>query len=48
MSASSRIGNPQRWLESLLQDVRYGLRMLWKDRAAMAAAAISLSLSLGA
>ena len=37
-----------RWLESLLQDLRFGARMLWKDRAAMAAAVISLSLALGA
>ncbi len=37
-----------RWLESLMQDVHFGARMLWKDRAAMAAAVISLSLSLGA
>src|SRR5580658_1158797 len=32
------------WLESLLQDIRFGARMLWKDRAAMAAAVISLAL----
>src|ERR1051325_10622154 len=36
------------WLESLVQDLRFGARMLWKDRAAMAAAVISLSLALGA
>ena len=37
-----------RWLESLVQDLRFGARMLWKDRAAMAAAVISLALALGA
>ena len=31
-----------RWLESLMQDLRFGARMLWKDRAAMAAAVIAL------
>ncbi len=37
-----------RWLETIVSDIRYGSRMLWKDRAAMAAAALSLALSLGA
>src|ERR1700722_19516648 len=36
------------WLESLAQDVRFGARMLLKDRAAIAAAIVSLSLALGA
>src|SRR5437667_12912683 len=50
MSMFSRIAGVKAlpWLEWLLQDVRFGARMLWKDRAAMAAAVISLSLALGA
>jgi putative ABC transport system permease protein len=36
------------WLESVFQDVRFGLRMLLKNRAVTAAAVISLSLAIGA
>jgi predicted permease len=37
-----------RWLESILQDIRFGCRVLWKDRTAMGAAMLSLALALGA
>src|SRR5207248_10770930 len=36
------------WLESLARDARYGLRMLRKDAAVTAAAALSLALAIGA
>ena len=36
------------WLESVFQDVRFGLRMLLKNRAVTAAAVLSLSLAIGA
>jgi predicted permease len=36
------------WLESIFHDVRFGLRMLRKDRAVTAAAVVSLSLAIGA
>ena len=36
------------WLESLFQDIRFGCRVLWKDRAVTAAAVLSLALSFGA
>src|SRR5580692_10655173 len=36
------------WLESVFQDVRFGLRMLLKNRALTAAAVLSLSLAIGA
>jgi hypothetical protein len=36
------------WLDSILQDIRFGSRVLWKDRAAMSAAVLSLALALGA
>ena len=35
------------WLESLVKDARFGARMLAKNRAATAAAIVSLSLALG-
>src|SRR6202043_1915605 len=45
-------GSPQvkaaHWLETILQDIRFGCRVLWKDRTAMGAAALSLALALGA
>ncbi|MEP6539359.1 MAG: ABC transporter permease, partial [Bryobacteraceae bacterium] len=37
-----------RWLESFLQDVRFGLRTLRKDRAVTIAAVATLSLAIGA
>jgi predicted permease len=58
--ARLRLGNPLRtretsrdaklmpWLESLLQDVRFGLRMLRKDGTVTAAALASLALAMGA
>jgi putative ABC transport system permease protein len=36
------------WLESAFQDIRFGCRVLWKDRTAMGAAVLSLALALGA
>lgn len=36
------------WVESIVQDARFGLRMLLKDRAVAAAAIISLALAIGA
>lgn len=36
------------WLESVFQDVRFGLRMLLKNRAVTAAAVLSLALAIGA
>jgi putative ABC transport system permease protein len=37
-----------RWLDSILRDMRFGCRVLWKDRTAMGAAALSLVLALAA
>jgi predicted permease len=45
---ASQDAKSARWLGSILQDVRFGCRMLWKDRTAMAAAVLSLALALGA
>ncbi len=36
------------WIESVLQDLRFGVRMLVKNRAVTAAAVLSLSLAIGA
>ncbi len=36
------------WFESILHDVRFGLRILWKRRTATAAAVLSLSIAIGA
>ncbi len=36
------------WLETIRYDIRFGCRVLWKDRTAMSAAALSLALALGA
>ena len=36
------------WLESLWRDLRFGLRVLWKDRVVTLAAVLSLSLAIGA
>jgi len=35
-------------MEALLQDLRYGLRVLWKDRAFAAATLVTLTLCIGA
>jgi predicted permease len=45
---TSRGQKTARWLDSILQDIRFGCRLLWKDRTAMGAAALSLALALGA
>jgi putative ABC transport system permease protein len=45
---SSREAKLVPWLESLVQDVRFGARVLLKNRATTAAAMVSLSLALGA
>ncbi|MES1260298.1 MAG: ABC transporter permease, partial [Acidobacteriota bacterium] len=36
------------WLDSFFQDIRFACRVLWKDRGAMGAAVLSLTLALGA
>ena len=36
------------WLESLLKDVRFGVRVLWRDRTVTGAAIVSLGLAIGA
>jgi len=36
------------WLDTLLKDARFGLRMLRKDFAVASAAVLSLSLAMGA
>jgi putative ABC transport system permease protein len=36
------------WLESIVQDTRFGLRTLWKRRAATVAAVVSVSIAIGA
>lgn len=36
------------WLESIVHDVRFGVRILWKRRMATAAAVLSLSIAIGA
>ena len=48
MRETSHDLKPARWLHSIPQDIRFGCRLLWKDRAAMGAAALSLALALGA
>src|ERR1700676_270551 len=48
MRETSRDLKPARWVHSIPQDVRFGCRLLWKDRTAMSAAALSLALALGA
>jgi predicted permease len=40
--------SPTTWVESLFQDVRFGVRILAKERAVTAAAVLSLSLAIGA
>ena len=35
------------WLEQLLQDVRFGLRMLWKSRELTVAAVLAIALGIG-
>jgi predicted permease len=45
---SSREAKLIPWLESLAQDVRFGARVLWKDRTTTVAAILSLSLAMGA
>ena len=43
-----RTGRTQAWLESVLDDVRFGVRMLRKSATVTAAALISLALGIGA
>ncbi|HUI53324.1 MAG TPA: ABC transporter permease [Bryobacteraceae bacterium] len=45
---SSREAKLFPWLESLLQDARFGVRILSRERAVTAAAVLSLSLAIGA
>src|SRR4051812_38703869 len=45
---SSRDARLVRWLDSLVRDIRFGVRMLGKNRAVSAAAFVSLSLAIGA
>ena len=45
---SSRDAKLFSWLESVFQDLRFGLRMLRKNRAVTAVAVLSLSLAIGA
>ena len=45
---SSRDAKLFPWIESLLRDARFGARMLLKEHAVTAAAALSLSLAIGA
>ena len=45
---SSRDAKLLPWLEALLQDVRFGFRILRKERAVTLAAVLSLSLAIGA
>jgi predicted permease len=47
-SESSRDARLVPWLDSVVRDVRFGLRMLGKNRTVTAAALLSLSLAIGA